>query len=75
MTTIIGHIDLPNEKIINHIYFVISSGNKITLCRNCGIIFDFELGDIDHTKALPHATCPNCQHEVQLHSKYYKRNS
>lgn len=71
---ILATIQANNDTTKDTVYSVFTSKDWNMYCRDCGILFEFSDGEIDYSKSLPHITCPNCQKELQLPSKYLKKN-
>lgn len=56
------------------VYGVITSKDGHMYCKECEIVFEFSNEEIDYTKALPHIKCPKCEKDLQLPSKYVKKD-
>lgn len=62
-----------DDETRDKVYGIITAKDKNMYCRECEIVFEFSEEEIDRTKALPHITCPGCEKELQLPSKYKKK--
>lgn len=71
---VLGTVSTENEENRNTMYGVITAKDNTMYCRECGIVFEFSDDEVDRSKALPHIKCPNCEKELQMPSKYLKKN-